>query len=921
MFVGTLLPWIIVIIASLHAKKNQSPEDFTSQITSADDGDQTEESESDKIVIFIVDASDQWKVKKTSQNLLDSVMEKLKYSNDKVKFAVVYVSEKSARLFDFRKITDLTVVNETLNGDQYKTLASAKELVDLTLSWNECKPKLEGEIAEQCAMTIISDGESEFFNNENVFTQWKDAGNRILIVGIGGKATGPAFTTLASKPKDLLLVQSSSKLLAVQNKLIERLEVIEDDDEEEDYDEDEQLIIYLVDSKEDLGKEELKSQRKLLMSIMTVQKEDNAKVKFAVVDVLHNSARLFDFRDQSDLKEIEKMLKKDDYAVLSNAKELIDYTMDWKECNPKRKKKCVMAIVSDGKSQFYQKVEDFSKWKNSGHKIVVVGIGNNFKKSKLAVLATEEDDLILVQSHDKLGTIVRELNHRIDEQHSKTSDEDSRSSESGGKGTSNSGQRSETSGEDSRSSESGGNGTSNSGNGPSVEAKEQVQIFILDATKNTENVDLKSQIKFITQVIKKLKENNKEVKFAVAFVFENSAKFFDLRNFTSLTRLDKILKGDKYVSVYNLAELIKITMTWEQCREKNNEETSNQCVMTIISDGQSKFFENGDEVTEWKDIENGIVVIVVGKDGKNNSIADLASSPDNAIFIESPDELETIKSQLLEKLDDENSQKKHEENVETKIVIFVTDSSKKKLLRDSDIEIIFLISAMKKLQKKNDKIRFAVVNVMGSSAGLFDLRNQTDILVIEKILKKNDYIAASSVKKLLHLIMSWEECRPKKNEKTSAQCTITFISNGKAEFLDDVEEFSKWKESGNKIVIVGIGKEFPNTAISNLASTEDDLIHVQSPYELPTVENNLIEILETKIPSEETQEQVHIFILDATKNTEGLNLNAQFNFMTNIIEKQRETNDKITYAVVVVSESKARLFDIRNVTDYTEVNK
>lgn len=51
--------------------------------------------------------------------------------------------------------------------------------------------------------------------------------------------------------------------------------------------------------------------------------------------------------------------------------------------------------------------------------------------------------------------------------------------------------------------------------------------------------------------------------------------------------------GDNHVSLSNLAELINITITWEQCGAKKDEETSKQCVLAILSDGQSEFFQTG----------------------------------------------------------------------------------------------------------------------------------------------------------------------------------------------------------------------------------------------------------------------------------------------------------------------------------------
>jgi hypothetical protein len=51
------------------------------------------------------------------------------------------------------------------------------------------------------------------------------------------------------------------------------------------------------------------------------------------------------------------------------------------------------------------------------------------------------------------------------------------------------------------------------------------------------------------------------------------------------------------------------------------------------------------------------------------------------------------------------------------------------------------------------------------------------------MLKENDYVTVSNVKELLDITMSWKECRPKKGKKTSSQCTIPIVSNGKAKFF------------------------------------------------------------------------------------------------------------------------------------------
>lgn len=64
-------------------------------------------------------------------------------------------------------------------------------------------------------------------------------------------------------------------------------------------------------------------------------------------------------------------------------------------------------------------------------------------------------------------------------------------------------------------------------------------------------------------------------------------------NTLNLVFFAQILKGDNYVSLANLADLINKTMSWEQCRATQDEEISNQCVMTIISDGKSEFFQTG----------------------------------------------------------------------------------------------------------------------------------------------------------------------------------------------------------------------------------------------------------------------------------------------------------------------------------------
>ncbi|XP_059146057.1 collagen alpha-5(VI) chain-like [Physella acuta] len=292
--------------------------------------------------------------------------------------------------------------------------------------------------------------------------------------------------------------------------------------------------------------------------------------------------------------------------------------------------------------------------------------------------------------------------------------------------------------------------------------------------------------------------------------------------------------------------------------------------------------DQSDEVTEWKEIGNGIVVIGVGEDVKDNSITDLASSPDNVIIIQSPDDLSTVFNKLIGRLE-ANDNKQEDTNV--KYVVFIIDASN--FTSNVDLNTLrFIIELMDEDKYAKEKIKFLIAVVTGKSAIMLDLQKASKLDSVYKLSKQDEYISIKNVKELVDSIMLKGHCQKRNDTQISDPCVMTIISNGTAPFYDNVKEISAWKEAGIKVFVVGLGDA---DLSESWHSSPGDLLQLESSVWLPNFESYIRQKIfagssdRVNVCPSKTKMDI-IFLLD-TSLAPCIDLDGQIHFLRDITKR------------------------------------
>ncbi|KAK0047864.1 FMRFamide receptor [Biomphalaria pfeifferi] len=357
-------------------------------------------------------------------NFAADLTSNFKIGPSQIQFSALLFSNTVHNLFDFNRYHTNAEIQQALIHMPYLS-GSTHTAAALDYARTNSFTAAHGSRTNVAKIAIvITDGNSQnHFETAQAAERLKNSGVKVIAVGVGGSISNNELLAIASTPADIFNVNDYSVLDDIKGELFVSAcndavtlaaTIPVETDEGTAHCEGEADILLILDSSTSIGRSNYGTLANFAAGLTRNFHIGPDAIQFGAVLFSDNIRNLFDLNHFHTNDEISQALIHMPYLTGSTHTSLaLDYahnTAFTTQHGARNNVGKIAIVITDGNSQNHaQTAQAAERLKNSGVKVIAVGVGNRISRAELLAIASDEKDIFNVNDYSVLNEIKNAL--------------------------------------------------------------------------------------------------------------------------------------------------------------------------------------------------------------------------------------------------------------------------------------------------------------------------------------------------------------------------------------------------------------------------------------------------------------------------------------------------------------------------------